>query len=376
MDGSGFWRQVTARQAFNPPPPPHPNSPAAIQAARARAERGDTEPALPADATPLLLVFLVAKRAAAAAEVDAEMARLVEFLTGPAAMASYPMPLRLSVAVESADARGEAAAGDNAAGLQQLYGPAYIEERLHGLTYRVSPAAFFQVNTPGAEQLCELLQTVCAVGPKTVLLDVCCGTGTLGLSLARSVQKVVGVEICVPAVKDARANAGRNRVTNASFIASKAEHAIKGVLESLTDDEKANLVAIVDPPRAGLHHDVIKALRACLPLTKLIFIACHAPAFVANAAPLCRPTSTSFAGPPFAPTQAHALDLFPHTAHCELIVVLERSAPPPSEPPPSEPHAAPQPGEGSTSGTTGGGMAQESAHGTARDAAGEAEMVE
>jgi tRNA (uracil-5-)-methyltransferase len=83
-------------------------------------------------------------------------------------------------------------------------------------------------------------------------------------------------------------------------------------------------VAIVDPPRAGLHHDVLKALRACTPLKRLVFVSCHAPAFVGNAVPLCRPTSRSFAGAPFVPTQAYAVDLFPHTAHCELIVLLER----------------------------------------------------
>ena len=318
MDGSGFWRQVTARQAFNPPPPPLASSPAGIAAAQMA---GADTPGSSSSGTPLLLVFLVAKSAAAEEVVSAEKKRLVEHLTASA----YPMPLRLSLAMETADARGEAAAGGAEVPAEQLFGPSYIEERIHSLTYRVSPAAFFQVNTPGAEQLCELLRSVCNVGPNTVLLDVCCGTGTLGLSLASSVKRVIGVEICLPAVKDARANAARNKVGNATFMASKAEHATKGLLDSLTDEEKANLVAIVDPPRAGLHHDVIKALRACLPLTKLIFIACHAPSFVSNSAPLCRPTSTSFAGAPFAPVQAYGLDLFPHTAHCELVVVLERS---------------------------------------------------
>ena len=86
----------------------------------------------------------------------------------------------------------------------------------------MSPNAFFQVNTPGAEQLCSLLRQLCACGPHTTLLDVCCGTGTLGLSLAASVKRVVGVEVCVPAVEDARANAALNGVVNASFIAGEA----------------------------------------------------------------------------------------------------------------------------------------------------------
>lgn len=69
---------------------------------------------------------------------------------------------------------------------------------------------------------------------------------------------------------------------------------------------------------------MLKALRACLPLRRLVYVACHAPSFVQNAVALCRPSSRSFAGEPFAPVSAHAVDLFPHTAKCELVVVLER----------------------------------------------------
>ena len=132
-----------------------------------------------------------------------------------------------------------------------MHGIPYIEERLLGLTYRVSASAFFQVNTPGAEQLCGLLKSLCNVGPETVLLDVCCGTGTLGLSLANSVKRVIGIEICVPAVLDARANAERNGVKNATYIAGRAEETTRKLLESLTEAERSSLVAIVDPPRAG-----------------------------------------------------------------------------------------------------------------------------
>ena len=176
--------------------------------------------------------------------------------------------------------------------------------------------------------MCTLLRTLVSATPQTILLDVCCGTGTLGLSLASSVKRLVGIEMCAPAVQDARANAARNGLKNAEFRAAKAEVATRSILERLTDEEKRHLVAIVDPPRAGLQAEVLKALRACTPLTKLIFVACHAPSFVNNAVLLCRPTSTSFPGAPFAPTKAYALDLFPHTPHCELIVVLERESSP------------------------------------------------
>ena len=72
-------------------------------------------------------------------------------------------------------------------------------------------------------------------------LDVCCGTGAIGLSMAAAVHKLVGIEICAPAVEDARRNAARNGVANARFVAGKAEDRMDGVLSSLTPEEKAAL---------------------------------------------------------------------------------------------------------------------------------------
>jgi len=138
------------------------------------------------------------------------------------------------------------------------------------------------------------------------------------------VRRVIGVELVPAAVEDARANAERNGVSNATFIAGKAETATRQLLETLTEDEKEHLVAVVDPPRAGLHTDVIRALRSCHPLRRLLFVSCHAPAFVQNAVSLCRPASHSFHGLPFVPVRAFPVDLFPHTEHCELVVLLER----------------------------------------------------
>ena len=326
---AGFWRQLLVRQAFH-----HERAGGDGTPEGDGAPEGDGTPK--GDGAPMLLVVSVQPSAApSAAAAEAELQALLTQLT------AQPLspPVRLSLAVDAVEGPGESVP----TGQRWLQGPPYIEERLHELTFRVSPAAFFQVNTTGAEALCSLLRTLVAARPQTVLLDVCCGTGTLGLSLAGSVQRVIGIEVCAPAVEDARANAARNGITNATFLAAKAEVATRSVLEQLTDDEKAHLVAIVDPPRAGLQAEVLKALRACLPLTRIIYVSCHAPSFVANAVPLCRPTSTSFAGAPFVPAKAFGLDLFPHTPRCELIVLLERAAEPPAAPSPLPPLPAPSP---------------------------------
>lgn len=288
---AGFWRQLNVRQTFNGGSPPQ-----------------------------MLAVVCVQTLGVADDVVEAEIAALEQHMRGAAALAAAT---RLSFAVQISNGPGEANGGDDA-GLRVLFGQGYVEETLMGIRYEVSPSAFFQVNTAAAERLITLLRTQCGLGPSTTLLDVCCGTGAIGLSMAAAVRKVYGIEMCVAAVEDAKRNAQRNGVTNAWFVAGKAEDKINSVLRNLTNDEKEHLVAVVDPPRAGLHDSVLKALRGCMPLRRILYVSCHSASFIKNAVPLCRPPSNNFQGPPFRLRHAFPVDLFPHTDHCELVVLLER----------------------------------------------------
>jgi tRNA (uracil-5-)-methyltransferase len=99
-----------------------------------------------------------------------------------------------------------------------LKGHPYIKEKLMGLTFNVSPKAFFQINTEAAEKLYETCGQIANLDEKTVLFDVCCGTGTIGLCLASKVKAVHGVDVVIEAVKNATANAEANGITNATFI--------------------------------------------------------------------------------------------------------------------------------------------------------------
>ena len=313
----GVWRQIVARLAF--------------------ASTVAADGAAAADAPPTLLLVVdaavregegeenAAERAAVRAQVDALAAALQARPLAPPSTLS----LALRVAEVRTHAGGQHIEKEDAVPLQPIFGPPHYEQPLCGLRFRVSPAAFFQVNVAAAEQLIALLRSQCGLSERTVLLDVCCGTGTIGLSMATAVRRVIGIELSDAAVADARANAALNEIDNATFLASKAEAAIKRVLTGLTAEDRQHLVAIVDPPRAGLHNDVVKALRACEPLARLLYVSCHAPGFVANAVQLCRPTSKAYAGAPFEPKHAWPLDLFPDTEHTELVVLLERPPPPP-----------------------------------------------
>lgn len=197
----------------------------------------------------------------------------------------------------------------------------------HPLKFRISPTSFFQVNTKAAELLYRSIIELAQLKSTSIVLDVGCGTGTIGLSLAKQVNHVIGIEIVESSIKDAKTNAATNGISNVSFYAGKAEDLInesiliaKSRLANQT--EKGEIVAIVDPPRTGFNNSFVKSLRASN-LRKIIYVACD-PKANTNLISLCRPKSKAYQGDPFVPTRAKAFDLFPHTKFCELLLVYER----------------------------------------------------
>ncbi|XP_052596210.1 tRNA (uracil-5-)-methyltransferase homolog A isoform X3 [Peromyscus californicus insignis] len=166
--------------------------------------------------------------------------------------------------------------------LEHMAGDQCIQEDLLGLTFRISPHAFFQVNTPAAEVLYTVIQEWAQLDGGSTVLDVCCGTGTIGLALARKVKRVVGIELCQEAVEDARVNA-------------------------LTNDSK-----------------VILAIRRAENIKRLLYVSCNPRAAMGNFVDLCRAPSNRVKGIPFRPVKAVAVDLFPQTPHCEMLILFER----------------------------------------------------
>lgn len=206
--------------------------------------------------------------------------------------------------------------------VERLHGAEWLEEEMMGLKFRVHPAAFFQVNTVMAEKLYRTIGELGNLQESTILLDICCGTGTIGLCLASRVNRVVGIEMCEPAVIDAQVNASRNGVTNSIFIAGRVEDKIREVLSYVPPSR--DCVAILDPPRAGVHSSVIIALRSVKQINRVVYVACEPKNLHRNALALCRPRSKGYSGKPFRPTRAIGVDLFPHTPCAELAVQFER----------------------------------------------------
>ncbi|CDF32592.1 unnamed protein product [Chondrus crispus] len=203
-----------------------------------------------------------------------------------------------------------------------LHGISSLHEEMCGLKFRIQPTAFFQVNTFMAERLYNLIGDLAEVDKETVVFDVCCGTGTIGLSLARRAHSVVGIEMNESAVADAQHNAKLNGIDNATFIAGKVENRIYDAIQQL--DGNRECVVILDPPRAGLPMNVVSAVRAMGAVRRIVYVACEPNNFWRNALGFCRPRSKAFRLEPFRPVKAYGLDLFPHTDHGELVVLLER----------------------------------------------------
>ncbi len=185
-----------------------------------------------------------------------------------------------------------------------LRGRAWLEERLGRLRFQLAPQAFFQTNSPGAELLYDTVAQAAGRGQR--LLDLYCGSGSIGLWLAPGFDEVVGVELHAPAVEDARVNAHRNGVPNARFLQGEVE---KVALELDGD------VVVVDPPRVGLHPKAAAWL-AQLPAKRLVYVACHPPS-------LGRDRAILEAGG-WRLEELWTVDMFPQTGHVEAVARFER----------------------------------------------------
>ncbi|KAL1201391.1 Zinc finger CCCH domain-containing protein 24 [Cardamine amara subsp. amara] len=393
---SGFWRQLTVREGRKP-------------GVFSNEEDADSRIA------EVMLMVQVCTTDSDEAEVATEFEEMAKAFAEGARASSPTLPLTVLVVQDHTGISNVAPPdaplrlvpipmldnGTNQEQTNNVMTEARIHDYINNLRFSISPTAFFQVNTVTAEKLYSLAGDWADLGPNTLLFDVCCGTGTIGLTLAHRVGMVIGIEMNASAVSDAERNAKINGISNCKFICSKAEDVMSSLLkqyvgvsqieeakppsnaneqisstEEMSNSEHVdvqkiqnppppqeevqnneqkpqfeNVVAIVDPPRSGLHPAVIKALRTHPRLRRLVYISCNPETLVANAIELCTPSfdeadkgNKSYRGnrklgiaglarrraksmptsEPFKPVKAMAVDLFPHTDHCEMVMLLER----------------------------------------------------
>lgn len=192
-----------------------------------------------------------------------------------------------------------------------LYGDGYIKDTICGVTLRVSPLSFSQVNHDMAERLYEKAADYANPQGRTVI-DLYCGTGAIGLSLAKRAKSVIGVEIVPEAIKDAEYNAKTNGIENARFICADAAKAA----EKLRDEGIKSDVVIVDPPRKGCDKEVLEIIANNFCPKTLVYVSCD-PATLARD---CKVLSELG----YIVEEATPVDLFPRTTHIETAAKLVR----------------------------------------------------
>ncbi len=182
-----------------------------------------------------------------------------------------------------------------------------INEKMNNFTFCISPSAFFQVNTEQAIKLYDKVKSYANLTGKETVLDLYCGTGSIGIYLAKSAKKVYGIEINEEAINDANINKKINRVDNICFYALNANQFLTKI------SEKIDLV-IVDPPRVGLDKKTIESVLKIAP-SKIIYVSC-------DVATLAR--DLKMFNEFYNVLEITPVDMFPNTCHCESITVLER----------------------------------------------------
>ena len=192
-----------------------------------------------------------------------------------------------------------------------LYGKGFMTDTLCGVEFDISPRSFYQVNHNGAEKLYSIAADYAGLTGKETLVDLYCGTGAIGLSMAKKAKKLIGVEIIPDAVKNAAANAERAGISNAEFICADAGEAALKLAGAGVRPE----VIIIDPPRKGLSDDVIAAISDMSP-EKVVMISC-------NSATAAR-DSRKLADKGYLPIRMQAVDMFPRTGHVETVVLLSK----------------------------------------------------
>lgn len=204
-----------------------------------------------------------------------------------------------------------------------LLGDPYIIEEIDDFKFRISPESFFQINTAAAKILFKQIIELADLHSNSTLIDICCGTGAISLFAANDIKRTIGIESSTQAVEDAFANAELNKIKNSTFFEQNAETFLPSLFSELYAED---MVVVLNPARAGLKNSVIKTLRECRHLNRIIYVSCKPEGkAMENIIQLCRPPKKfEPSTQPFVLTLALPIDLFPHTRHCELIMVLQR----------------------------------------------------
>ena len=186
-----------------------------------------------------------------------------------------------------------------------------IFEEMEGLRFKVGPKSFYQTNSEQAYNLYKVAREFAVLTGNELVYDLYTGTGTIANFVSRQAKKVIGIEYVPEAIEDAKVNSAINGIDNTLFYAGD----MKDILtQDFINEHGRPDVIITDPPRAGMHNDVIDVIMFAAP-ERIVYVSCN-PATQARDLQLLDPMYKVMAVQP--------VDMFPHTHHVENVVLLEK----------------------------------------------------
>jgi 23S rRNA (uracil1939-C5)-methyltransferase len=189
----------------------------------------------------------------------------------------------------------------------QLAGSSCIKDKIGSFEFEISANSFFQTNTLGAERLYKAVKEYAVLTGSETVVDLYCGTGSIAIYLADFAKEVIGMEIVESAVADAENNCCINGISNCRFILGD----IKKCLSKVTVRPD---VMIIDPPRAGMHKDIVRQVLEMAPV-RIVYVSCN-PATMARDLGMIKDS--------YKVLEVQPVDMFPHTYHIESVAKLER----------------------------------------------------
>lgn len=190
-------------------------------------------------------------------------------------------------------------------------GREYVEEEMEGLKFRIGPKSFYQTNSRQAYELYKVARNFAELTGNELVYDLYTGTGTIANFVASKASKVIGIEYVADAIEDAKINSAVNGIKNTEFFAGDMKDVLTD--EFIAEHGRPD-VMIVDPPRAGMHDDVVKVILNAEP-KRIVYVSCN---------PATQARDLALLDEKYKVTAVQPVDMFPHTHHVENVVRLER----------------------------------------------------
>ena len=182
---------------------------------------------------------------------------------------------------------------------------------MENLKFKVGPKSFYQTNSKQAYELYKIARNFAQLTGNELVYDLYTGTGTIANFVAAKAQKVIGIEYIPEAIEDAKINSSLNNITNTLFYAGDMKDILND--DFIKKHGKPDVI-ITDPPRAGMHEDVVNTILRAMP-KRIVYVSCN---------PATQARDLHMLSSQYNICKSQAVDMFPHTQHVENVVLLEK----------------------------------------------------